>query len=146
MYQSSGENNLHPNVLITLQRVTIWIIFSYLRSVPQVESSNNKTIIKSTTKAGRKLAITLISQSLNHFRDENKKLNNWVIKVGMYKKKGIVRVALCRRVITEIYQMLKKGEYHYFRNEVLHKKKLAEYRKFLDKEHKIFSKKVQIPA
>jgi transposase len=107
---------------------------SYLRSVPRVESSNDKTVIKSTTKAGRKLSITLISQSLNHFRDGNRKLNNWVQKVSMFKKKGIVRIALCRRVITEIYQMLKKGEYHYFRNEVLHEKKLAEYRKFLDKE------------
>jgi transposase len=34
---------------------------SYLRSAPRVESSNEKTIIKSTTKAGRKLSITLLS-------------------------------------------------------------------------------------
>ena len=34
---------------------------SYLRSVPLVESSNDKTIIKSTTKTGRRLLITLLS-------------------------------------------------------------------------------------
>ena len=104
---------------------------SYLRSAPRVESSNDKTIIKSTNKAGRKLSITLISQSLNHFRDNNEKLCRFYEKTKVYKKKGIIRMALCRRVITEIYQMLKKQEYHYFHNPLLHEKKMAEYRKFL---------------
>jgi transposase len=119
---------------------------SYLRSVPRVESSNDKTIIKSTTKAGRKLAITLLSQSLNHFRDGNRKLGRWVERVSKYKKKGVVRMALCRRVITEIYKMIKKGEYHYFYNPVLHGKKLAEYQKFLKKDDKYFSKELRISA
>jgi len=108
---------------------------SYLRSTPRVESSNDKTVIKSTNKAGRKLTITLLSQSLNHFRDNNKQLNHWYEKVNIFKKKGIVRMALCRKVITEIYQMLKKNEYHYFRNPLLHGKKLMEYRNFLRKEN-----------
>jgi len=112
---------------------------SYLRSAPRVESSNDKTVIKSTTKAGRKLSITLLSQSLNHFRDENRKLNRWYEHVKAFKKKGIVRMALCRKVFSEIFQMLKKEEYHYFRNPVLHEKKMAEYVKFLEKEHCIFS-------
>jgi len=104
---------------------------SYLRSAPRVESSNDKTIIKSTNKAGRKLSITLISQSLNHFRDENEKLCRFYEKAKVYKKKGIIRMALCRRVITEIYQMLKKQEYHYFHSPLLHDKKMSEYNKFL---------------
>ena len=119
---------------------------SYLRSVPRVESSNDKTIIKSTTKAGRKLSITLLSQSLNHFRDNNKNLSRWVEKMSIYKKKGIVRMALCRKVITVIYQMLKQEEYHHFWNPVLHEKKLTEYRKFLEREKIIFSKDLQITA
>jgi transposase len=86
---------------------------AYLRSTPRVESSNERAIIKSTNKAGRKLAITLISQSLNHFRESNPKLKRWYERLSQYKKKGLVRMGLCRRVITEIYQMLKKGEYHY---------------------------------
>ena len=47
---------------------------SYLRSAPRVASSNDKTIIKSTNKAGRKLSITLLSQSLNQitFSQNNK--------------------------------------------------------------------------
>jgi hypothetical protein len=112
---------------------------SYLRSTPRVESSNDKTVIKSTTKAGRKLSITLLSQSLNHFRDSNKKLNHWYEKSSVYKKKGIVRMGLCRKVISEIFQMLKKEEYHYFRNPVLHDKKINEYLKFLQKEKVVFN-------
>jgi transposase len=108
---------------------------SYLRSSPLVESSNEKTIIKSTNKAGRKLSITLLSQSLNHFRDNNKTLSNFCERAGPYKKNGVIRMALCRRVITQIYQMLKKQEYHYSCNHVLHKKKMSDYRKFLEKEN-----------
>jgi len=119
---------------------------SYLRSAPRVESSNEKTVIKSTTKAGRKLSITLLSQSLNHFRDENEKLNRWYNRIISYKKKGIIRMALCRKVFTEIFQMLKKEEYHYFRNPVLHGKKMAEYVKFLEKEHCVFPQEFILAA
>jgi transposase len=118
---------------------------SYLRSAPQVESSNEKTIIKSTNKAGRKLSITLLSQSLNHFRDSNKKLNTWYNRLSVYKKKGIIRMALCRRVFCEIYQMLKKEEYHYSRNPALHEKKITEYRELLIK-HNIFFEELKYSA
>jgi hypothetical protein len=106
---------------------------SYLRSTPRVESSNEHTIIKSTNKAGRKLSITLLSQSLNHFRDSNEKLSIWYGKLGMYKKKGVIRMALCRRVFTEIFQMLKKNEYHRWINLRLHEKKMLEYKRLLEK-------------
>jgi hypothetical protein len=81
---------------------------SYLRSTPRVESSNGKTIIKSTTKARPPPSITLLSQSLNHFRDSNQTLMHFSERAGQYKKKGVIRKALCRRVITQIYKMLKK--------------------------------------
>jgi transposase len=106
---------------------------SYLSSAPRVESSNNTTVIKSTNKAGRKVSVTMLSQSLNHFRDCNKALNAWYEKASVFKKKGVVRMALCRKVITQIFQMLKKGEYHRFRNPMLHDKKRAEYKVFLEK-------------
>jgi len=119
---------------------------SYLRSSPRVESSNNNTIIKSTTKAGRKLSITLLSQSLNHFRDNNKILTQFYERAKIGKKKGVVRMALCRKVITQVYQMLKKQEHHYFCNQVLHKKKMTEYKQFLKEESIIFSENSQIAA
>ena len=119
---------------------------SYLRSTPRVESSNEKTIIKSTNKAGRKVAITLLSQGLNHFRDSNPKIQRWHDRLRIYKKAGIVRMGMCRRVITEIYQMLKKEEYHYFRDSENHKKKMNTYIKLLKKKEINFSGNFDIAA
>ena len=109
---------------------------SYLRSTPKVESSNAKTIIKSTNKAGRKVAITLLSQALNHYRDASPAAKRWHDRLREYKKAGVVRMGLCRKMITEIYQMLKKNEYHYFMDRNNHKKKMEEYFKFLEKRNK----------
>ena len=104
---------------------------SYLRSTPRVESSNTKTIIKSTNKAGRKLSIVLLSQSLNHFRDADPFLKAWNDRLCEFKRKGVVRMGLCRKAFTHIYQMLKKDETHRYSNPILHKKKMNEYRMFL---------------
>jgi hypothetical protein len=38
-----------------------------------------------------------------------------------------------RRVFAEIYQMLKKGEYHYGRDPANHEMKMGQYRRFLEK-------------
>jgi transposase len=104
---------------------------SYLRSTPSIESSNTKTVIKSTNKAGRKLSIVLLSQSLNHFRDSDPFLKAWNDRLCQFKRKGIVRMGLCRKAFTQIYQMLKKDELHHYRDPILHKKKINEYRLFL---------------
>jgi len=114
---------------------------SYLRSAPGVDSSNDTTRICKTNKFGRKLSVTLLTQSLNHFRDSNAKLRRWYDrKIEYIDKKGKIRMALCRRVFTEIYQMLKKGEYHYFRDKKNHQYKLSGYYKFLEKNKIVFKK------
>ena len=106
---------------------------SYLRSAPGVDSSNERTRNLVTNKCGRRYSITLISQALNHFRDSNPKINRWYNRVTEYKPKGKARMAICRKVFTEIFQMLKKGEYHYYRDPENHKKKLNIYYRFLEK-------------
>ena len=106
---------------------------SYLRSAPGVDSSNENIRNLRTNKFGRKLSVTLLSQSLNHFRDSNPKLNRWYKKKVLDKPKGIVRMALCRRVFTEIFQMLEKNEYHYYRDMQNHKKKMDAYYRLLKK-------------
>jgi len=53
--------------------------------------------------------------------------------VTEYKPKGKARMAICRKVFTEIFQMLKKGEYHYCRDPENHRKKMDAYLKFLKK-------------
>jgi len=106
---------------------------SYLRSTPGVDSSNETIKNLSTNKMGRRLSITLLSQSLNHFRDSNPKIRKWYDKkIDNGKKRGKVRMAICRRVFTEIYQMLKKKEYHYYRDVRNHINKMHAYTIFLE--------------
>jgi hypothetical protein len=96
-----------------------------------VSNSNTSTSIKGTNKQGRKLAATLLTQSLNHVLDSSLKLRRWYDRLCEYKKAGLVRTGLRRRVLAEIYQMLKKGEYHYARDAKKHEAKMAAYKKFL---------------
>ena len=42
-------------------------------------------------------------------------------------------MALLRNVISEIFHMLNKNEYHWYRNEKLHNEKMSEYYRFLEK-------------
>ena len=107
---------------------------SYLRSAPRMSNSNTSTTNRGTNKMGRKLAATLLVNSLNHVLNSSPKLNRWYEGLCRYKKPGVVRTGLRRRVFAEIYQMLKKGEYHYGRDITKHEVKMAQYQRFLVKE------------
>ena len=106
---------------------------SYLRSAPKVSNSNTSIKIKGINKMGRKVAATLITQSLNHVLEASAKLDRWYKNLTMYKKPGLVRTGLRRRVFAEMYQMLKKGEYHYGREKEKHEAKMKQFRNFLKK-------------
>jgi len=106
---------------------------SYLRSAPRVSSSNTSVSIRGTNKKGRKLSATLLTQSLNHVMNASPKLRRWYDRLCEYKKPGLVRTGLRRRVLAEIFQMLKKMEYHYGREASKHEAKLTHYRNFLEK-------------
>jgi transposase len=106
---------------------------SYLRSAPKVANSNTSVSIRGTNKKGRKLSSTLISQSLNHVLDASEKLRRWYDRLAEYKKPGLVRTGLRRRVFAEIYQLLKKGEYHYAVDSLKHGAKMLQYKNLLEK-------------
>jgi transposase len=106
---------------------------SYLRSAPKVSNSNTSESIKGTNKKGRKLAATLVTQALTHVLGASPKLNSWYMELTEHKKPGLVRTGLRRRVFAEMYQMLKKGEYHYGREARIHEAKIAQYKRFLEK-------------
>ena len=61
----------------------------------------------------------------------NTKLNKWYAKMTKYKKPGLVRMAVCRRTFMEVFQMLKKGEYNYYRDEVKHLQKIEDLKEFI---------------
>jgi transposase len=106
---------------------------SYLRSAPRVSNSNTSTSIKGTNKKGRKLSAALLTQSLNHILDSSLKLRAWYERLSEYKRAGLVRTGLRRRVFAEIFQMLKKQEYHYGREAEKHEMKMRRYKQFLEK-------------
>jgi len=106
---------------------------SYLRSAPKVSNSNTSEKTKGINKKGRKLAATLVTQSLNHVLDASEKLNNWYKEKIENKKAGLVRTGLRRRAFAEMFQMLKKGEYHYGRDKRIHEAKMLQYKRFLEK-------------
>jgi hypothetical protein len=56
------------------------------------------------------------------------------------KKAGLVRTGLRRRVLAEIYQMLKKGEYHYDMDKRNHETKMSRYKKFLERKGETMKK------
>jgi len=106
---------------------------SYLRSAPSVSNSNTSERNRGTNKKGRKVASALITQSLNHVLDASARLSRWYENQTKYKKKGLVRTGLRRKVFAEIYHMLAKGEYHYARDGNNHLVKMSQYRNFLKK-------------
>jgi transposase len=108
---------------------------SYLRSAPKVANSNTSTSVRGTNKKGRKLSATLLAQSLHHVLEASVKLRDRYLRLSEYKKAGLVRTGLRRRVLAEICQMLKKGEYHYERDPGKHEAKKAQYKKFLEKQN-----------
>ena len=106
----------------------------YLRSAPEIDSSNNVTKIKRTTKAGRRLSIELLIQSTTHFQKENEKLKNWYKYKKGQRGAGKARMAICRKIITQIWHMWSKEEKNRFCNNKLHSSKIAAYKKFLAKD------------
>lgn len=105
----------------------------YLRSAPEIDSSNEVKKIKRTTKAGRRLSIELLIQSTTHFQKENKNLKSWYnLKKGQ-RGAGKARMAICRKIITQIWHMWSKQEKNRFCNEKLHASKIKDYKTFLEK-------------
>jgi transposase len=100
---------------------------SYLPPAPRVADSNTTVKNRGTNKMGRKLSATLLTQSLNHVMNASGKLRRWYERLCEYKKAGLVQTGLRRRVLAEIHQMQKKGEYHYGRDAVNHEGKMAAY-------------------
>jgi hypothetical protein len=109
---------------------------SYLRSAPRVANSNTSpsTSIRGTNKKGRArahapLPATLLTRSLNHVLKAGPKPDERYRLLTQYKKPGLVRTSLRRRVDAELYQMPRKQEYHYGREALKHERKMLEYKK-----------------
>lgn len=106
---------------------------SYMRSAPRIESSNQITKIGKTNKHGRKLSISLITQSITHFKKGNPSIARWCESKKDHKSAGKIRMAVCRKVFSEMYHMLIKNQLHYHCDSENHELKLKQYASFLTK-------------
>jgi hypothetical protein len=57
-----------------------------LRSATQVANSNPRVKNRGTNKMGRKLSVTLLTQSLNQVMNASGKLRRWYERLCEYKK------------------------------------------------------------
>jgi len=106
---------------------------SYLRSAPKIDASNEKIKNGSINKKGRKLSFSFVLQGLIHIIKTNPNFKEFQSKNIVGKNKCKVRSALIRKTFEMLFYMLKnKTEYKYIDN-VLHKKKIMELEKFLQK-------------
>jgi transposase len=103
---------------------------SYLRSAPKVDSSNKTTKIGRINKQSRKLTMSLLIESMNHFK-LCEKFGRFYENKKNGKSTGKVRVALVRKVMVTIYYMLKRNIDFYYVDKKFHSRKLMVYDKFL---------------
>ena len=77
----------------------------------------------------------MLTQSLSHVLDASSKLRRRYDRLCEYKKPGLVRTRLRRRVFAEIFQMLmlKKRQFHYGRDITKRELKMNRYGNFLAK-------------
>ena len=105
---------------------------SYLRSAPKVDSSNKTTHIGRINKQSRKLTMTLLIESMNHFRRCDK-FGQFYEKKKNGKSAGKVRVAVVRKILVAIYNMLKNNTNFYYMDKKNHTSKLRAYDNYLKK-------------
>lgn len=112
---------------------------SYLGAAPKVDSSNRTTHIKGIHHDSRNLALTMMTQCIDHFKRSSPHLMKFYEKKTKGKSKGKVRIAIIRKVMVAMYWMLKNKEYSYYRNIPNHKTKIKLYEKTLEVLEKKYS-------
>jgi transposase len=109
----------------------------YLRSTPRSEVSNEKVKNGKTYKSGRKLAIKLLLQGMNHFVSEGSHIAQFYYRLKKGKGACKARMAVMRKLFVIIFHMLKNQEYYRYMKKALHEKKMKEYESFLQKNKKV---------
>lgn len=83
---------------------------SYLRVAPRIKESNKTTHIGNINKSSRSLTLTLLTQSVIHFRNTSDYFGLFYDRLKKGKGFGKTRVALIRKILVCAYYMLKREE------------------------------------
>jgi len=106
---------------------------AYLGIVPRVKESNRKVRTGKITKKGRKIARSFLSQVIFHFINSSEVYTEFYESKKKTKGSGKAIVAMMRKLVVVIYNMLKKNVKYYYVKEELHKRKLQEWIVFMKK-------------
>lgn len=83
---------------------------SYLRVAPIIKESNNTTKMGSVNKNSRSLTVSILTQSVVHFRHTSSYFEDFYDRLKSGKSYGKTRVALIRKILVCCYYMLKREE------------------------------------
>lgn len=106
---------------------------SYLRAAPKIDASGDSTKIGRVNKHSRHITMSVLVESINHFRESSPRLNAFYERKAIGKSRGKVRVAIVRKVLVAIYHMLLKNEYFRDMDARNHESKMREYGKIIRK-------------
>ncbi len=100
---------------------------SYLRTAPRIDASGNTAHVGKVNKQSRTLTASLMTESIKHFIDSSDRLHKFYFEKRKGKNAGKVRVAVMRKIIVIIYNMLKENKMYYYTDEKNHAAKLKQY-------------------
>ena len=83
---------------------------SYLRTAPKISESNNTTHLVKVNKCSRSLTVTMLTQSVQHFRNSSPYFGVFYDRLKSGKSYGKTRMALIRKILVSAYYMLKRKE------------------------------------
>ena len=83
---------------------------SYLRTAPKISESNNTTHLGKVNKCSRSLTVTMLTQSVQHFRNSSPYFGVFYDRLKSGKSYGKTRMALIRKILVSAYYMLKRKE------------------------------------
>jgi transposase len=104
---------------------------SYLRTAPRIDASGTKEYVGKVNKQSRTLTASLMTESIKHFIDSSDRLHKFYFDKRKGKSAGKVRVAVMRKVIVIMYNMLKDEKLYYYKDEKNHAAKLKQYESIL---------------
>jgi len=104
---------------------------SYLRTAPRIDASGNTAHVGKVNKQSRTLTASLMTESIKHFIDSSDRLHKFYFDKRKGKSAGKVRVAVMRKIIVIIYNMLKENKMYYYTDEKNHAVKLKQYESVL---------------
>lgn len=104
---------------------------SYLRAAPKIKSSNEIIKTGRVNKFSRPNTCTILAQSLIHIRNAGSYFTSFYERIRSRKCAGKSRMALIRKVLVSVYNILKNNKDFYWVEKGLYKNKILLFKREL---------------